>query len=361
MVNHALTNLSLRVKLRRVADLLFFTNLALSCEGVFLCRNDRETMNIVITGSVAYDYLMTFPGYFRDHFLPEKLDSISLSFLVETLNRRRGGVAPNIAYTLALLGERPHIMATVGEDFEEYRTWLEAKGIDTSGMQVVPGVFTASFFCNTDRSNAQIASFYPGAMSYAARLSFSDLKGPAPDLAVISPNDPEAMKQYVVECQEMSIPYLYDIGQQIVRLGPADIKIGIEGAHALFVNDYEYSLVEKVTGMKGQDILKHVKLLVVTRGEHGATIYTSDSEVNVPVVPPKRIADPTGVGDAFRGGFLAGYSHGWDWQTCGQMGALAATYCLEQEGTQSHNYTPAEFVARYREHFDDQGLLNALS
>ena len=317
-------------------------------------------MNILITGSVAYDYLMTFPGYFKDHILPEKLDSLSLSFLVETLNRRRGGVAPNIAYTLALLGERPHIMATVGEDFEDYRAWLEGKGVDTARMQVVPGVFTASFFCNTDRANAQIASFYPGAMGYAARLSFHDLTAPLPDLAVISPNDPLAMEQYIAECREMGIPYLYDPSQQIVRMTGADLKNGIEGAYALFVNDYEFSLVQKMTALTAQDILNDVKLLVVTRGEHGATIYADGREVSVSVVPPQRIADPTGVGDAFRGGFLAGYSRGWDWQTCGQMGALAATYCLEQEGPQGHYYTLPEFVARYRQHFDDQGLLDIL-
>jgi adenosine kinase len=310
---------------------------------------------------------MTFPGYFRDHILPEKLASISLSFLVDSLNRRRGGVAPNIAYTLALLGERPHVMATVGEDFEEYRAWLESKGVDTSGAQVVPGVFTASFFCNTDRANAQIASFYPGAMAYATRLSFHNLPTLFPDLAsqridlaVISPNDPKAMEQYMAECIELGIPYLYDPSQQIVRMTGADLKHGIEGAYALFVNDYEFGLVQKMTAMTAQDILDHVKLLVVTCGENGATIYAGGSEVSVPIVPAERIADPTGVGDAFRGGFLAGYSRGWDWQTCGQMGALAATYCLEQEGPQGHCYTPAEFVARYRKHFNDQGLLDAL-
>ena len=317
-------------------------------------------MNILITGSVAYDYLMTFPGYFKDHILPEKLDSLSLSFLVETLNRRRGGVAPNIAYTLALLGERPHIMATVGEDFEDYRAWLEGKGVDTARMQVVPGIFTASFFCNTDRANAQIASFYPGAMGYAARLSFHDLTAPYPDLAVISPNDPLAMQQYMAECREMGIPYLYDPSQQIVRMTGADLKNGIQGAYALFVNDYEFGLVQKMTALTAQDILNDVKLLVVTRGEHGATIYADGREVSVSVVPPERIADPTGVGDAFRGGFLAGYSRGWDWQTCGQMGALAATYCLEQYGPQGHTYTPAQFVERFRQHFDDEGKLDIL-
>jgi len=317
-------------------------------------------MNIVLTGSVAYDYLMTFPGYFRDHLLPDKLASVSLSFLVDSLIKRRGGIAPNIAYTLALLGGRPRVMATVGEDFEDYRQWLESHGVDTAAMKVVPGVFTASFFANTDRANAQIASFYPGAMAHAAELSFHMLPAPRPDLAVISPNDPGAMEQYIRECGELGIPYLYDPSQQLVRMAGPELKRGIEGAFALFVNDYESGLVEKMTGLTVEDIQRHVRLLVITRGEHGSTIYADGQEVCVPIVPPERIVDPTGVGDAFRGGFLAGFSRGWDWQTCGQMGALAATYCLEQAGTQSHSFTPAEFVARYRKHFDDHGLLDGL-
>ena len=317
-------------------------------------------MNILLTGSVAYDYLMTFPGYFRDHLLPDKLAQVSLSFLVDSLIKRRGGIAPNIAYTLALLGGRPRVMATVGEDFEDYRQWLESHGVDTAAMQVIPGVFTASFFANTDRANAQIASFYPGAMAYAAQLSFHTLPAPRPDLAVISPNDPGAMEQYIRECQELGIPYLYDPSQQLVRMAGPELRQGIEGAFALFVNDYESGLVEKMTGLTVADIQRYVRLLVITRGELGSTIYADGQEIQVPIVPAEKIVDPTGVGDAFRGGFLAGFSRGWDWATCGRMGALAATYCLEQAGTQSHAYTPAEFVARYRQHFDDHRLLDGL-
>ena len=317
-------------------------------------------MNIVLTGSVAFDYLMTFPGYFRDHILPDKLDSISLSFLVTTLDRRRGGIAPNIAYTMALLGETPYIMATVGEDFSEYRAWLESKGIHTQGMQVVPGVFTASYFCNTDLSNAQIASFYPGAMGYAAQLSFHKWEGEKPDLVVISPNDPGAMRQYVTECRELGIAYLYDPSQQIVRMTSEELREGIEGAFALCVNDYEEGLVHKMTDMSTEEIMKRVQFMVVTRGEKGSTIYADQQEFQVPIVPADQIIDPTGVGDAFRGGFLTGYARGLDWVTCGQMGALAATYCLEQKGTQSHNYTRAEFLTRYKKHFTANQKLEEL-
>lgn len=317
-------------------------------------------MNIVLTGSVAFDYLMKFPGYFKDHILPDKLDAISLSFLVESLVLHRGGVAPNIAYTLALLGGHPRIMATVGEDIESYRTWLGSKGIDTTAMHIITGVFTASFFANTDRSNAQIASFYPGAMAYASQLSFKELAGEKPDLVMISPNDPQAMNKYVIECQELDLPYLYDPSQQLVRLESADVKRGIEGARALFVNEYEFALIQKMTGMSEADVLKAVQFMVVTCGKDGANIYAGSEVYQIPIVVPNQVVDPTGVGDAFRGGFLTGYGLGMDWETCGQIGALAATYCIEQPGPQGHSYTPAEFVERYRQIWDDHGKLDLL-
>lgn len=317
-------------------------------------------MDILLTGSVAYDYLMKFPGYFRDHFLADKLDSISLSFLVESMVRRRGGVASNIAYNLALLGGRPRVYASVGEDFKEYRDWLEKQGVDTSEMRVIPGEYTASFFVNTDRSNSQIASFYPGAMAFADQLSLHELNGDLPDLIVISPNDPKAMIRYVKECRELDIPYLYDPSQQIPRLEDDQLRIGVEGAYALFVNDYEFGMIQKKTGMTPSEVLGSTDFTIVTYGEEGSVIYTKEGDYHIPVVPPKEIVDPTGVGDAFRGGFLTGYSRGWDWETCGRMGALAATYCLESDGPQGHKYTREAFRERYRIHFDDRGVLDEL-
>lgn len=317
-------------------------------------------MDIILAGSIAYDYLMKFPGRFADHILPEKLNSISLSFLVDSMVRLRGGIAPNIAYNLALLGGKSRLLAAVGEDFEEYRLWLEEHGVDTSLVRVVPGVNTASFFANTDRDNNQIASFYPGAMSFASELSLYDLEGHDPDLVVISPNEPLAMNRCVQECQELFIPYFYDPSQQIVRMEGEALRKGVEGARALFVNDYEFSLIQKATGMDQKDILDHVQFLVVTLGEKGTAIYTSDETLEIPVVPTKKIVDPTGVGDAFRGGFLYGYSKGWDLPFCGRLGALSATYCLEANGPQGHYYTPKDYVTRFREHFDDGGLLDEM-
>lgn len=317
-------------------------------------------MTIVCTGSIAYDYLMTFPGHFRDHILPDQLDHISLSFLVDNMVRQRGGTAPNIAYTLALLGERPLMVGTVGEDFEDYRAWLESKGINTGFTRVIPGKFTASFFVNTDLSNNQIASFYTGAMAHAAEIALSDLQAHHPELIVISPNDPTAMDVYAQQAKTLGIPYLYDPGQQIVRVSPDVLRRGVENAHSLFVNEYEFGLLQKHTRLSQQQIMGLVELLVVTLGAEGAVVYANGDEYRIPIIPPQRIVDPTGVGDAFRGGFLRGFRLGLDWQTCGQMGALAATYCLEQPGTQNHSYTPTEFIARYREHFDDRGALNIL-
>ena len=317
-------------------------------------------MKIACTGSIAYDYLMSFPGYFKDHILPENLANISLSFLVDSMVRLRGGTAPNICYTLALLGEKPLLVGTVGEDFFEYREWLESHGIDTQYVKKIDGVFTASFFANTDLSNAQICSFYSGAMKFAADVKIRDIRPVAPELVVISPNDPTAMDLYVSECVDQHIPYLYDPGQQVVRSAPDELRRGAENAQSLFLNEYEYQLLKKHTGLTDQHLMNHLEYMVVTRGESGAALYTRDQQFTISVVPPVEIVDPTGVGDAFRGGFLRGLSLGLDWQTIGQMGALAATYCLEQRGTQAHHYTIDEFIQRYRQHFDDGGALDIL-
>jgi adenosine kinase len=260
---------------------------------------------------------------------------------------------------MALLGGRPRVMATVGEDFEEYRRFLEGAGVDTALMAVVPGKFTASFFATTDRSNAQIASFYPGAMAEAARQSLRTVR-PRPDLVVISPNDPVAMKNFAGECRELSIPYLYDPSQQVLRLEGAELARDLECAHFLFVNDYEFGLICKKTGLDLQHMLHHVDILVVTRGADGASIYADGQEILIPVFPTDKIVDPTGVGDAFRGGFLTAYRRGLDWKLCGEVGALAAAYCLEQTGPQGHHYTPQEFITRFRAQFDDSGKLDCL-
>jgi adenosine kinase len=221
-------------------------------------------MRIVVTGSIAFDYLMSFPGKFTEHFLPEHFSRVSLSFLVDTMDKRRGGCAPNIAYTLALLGERPLLMATAGQDFPEYRRWLEAAGVDTTLVKEVADKFTASFFCSTDEANNQIASFYTGAMAHASELSFRTV-GPV-DLVIISPNDPAAMTQYAEECRAMGIRYVFDPGQQCARMSGDELADGIRGAFVVICNDYELELIREKTGLGEADILERAGVLVVTRG-----------------------------------------------------------------------------------------------
>ncbi len=306
-------------------------------------------MNIIVTGSIAFDYLMSFPGSFSEHLLPDHLAKVSVSFLVDSMDKRRGGCAPNIAYTLALLGERPRLMGTAGQDFEEYRHWLDAAGVDTSLVKIIDGKFTASFFCSTDKDGNQIASFYTGAMAHAAELSFRPLDGC--ELAIISPNDPAAMVQYAEECRTLSIPYIFDPSQQVARLSAGELREGVAGAYIVVCNEYEFEIIRQKTGMAEDDLLLHTEALVVTRGEQGASIITNGGTTHIPAVPPKRIVDPTGVGDAFRAGFMKGLAMGAPFDVCGRLGSVAATYVLEHLGGQSHAYTLEEFAERYKEHF----------
>jgi len=311
-------------------------------------------MKLVVTGSIAFDYLMSFPGKFTEHFLPEHMHRVSLSFLVDTMDKRRGGCAPNIAYTLALLGERPLLMATAGQDFGDYRAWLDAAGIDTSGVKVVADRFTASFFCSTDQANNQIASFYTGAMANAGELSFRQVSALGEDgLVIISPNDPAAMVQYAQECSTLGLRYIWDPGQQCARMDGAQLAEGLSGAYMCIVNDYEFELLRQKTGLSESAMQQQVRLLVVTRGENGCSVWSGGERTDVAAVPPIRIADPTGVGDAFRGGFMKGLAIGSTPSDCARLGSVAAAYALEYLGGTSHSYTVEEFNQRYAATFGD--------
>jgi adenosine kinase len=305
-------------------------------------------MKIIVTGSIAYDYLMSFPGEFSELILPEHLSRLSLSFLVDTMDKRRGGCAPNIAYTLALLGERPRLMGTAGQDFTEYRAWLEAANIDTSLVKVIEDKFTASFFCNTDQKNNQIASFYTGAMANSGELSF---RGLPCDLTIISPSDPQAMVQYAEECRALGIRHIYDPGQQVSRSSPEELKAGIIGATILICNDYEFEVIRQKTGLDEAAVLERSEALIITKGEKGSSILLKDRQIDIPVVPEERVLDPTGVGDAYRGGLMKGLALNAGWEVAGRMGSVAATYALEHVGGTSHAYTWADFVKRYEAQF----------
>jgi adenosine kinase len=306
-------------------------------------------MKIVVTGSIAYDYLMSFPGRFTEQLLREHVHRVSLSFLVDTMDKRRGGCAPNIAYTLALLGERPLLMATAGEDFGEYRQWLEAAGIDTTHAKQIDGKFCASFFCSTDVDHNQIASFYTGAMADAGQLSFRGVRDCG--LAIIAPNDPGAMVQYAEECRTIGIPFIFDPGQQCARMSGDDLRDGLTGAAIVICNDYELELIRQKTGLSERDILALAHALIITRGENGSSVVTADSWVDVPAAVPNRIVDPTGVGDAYRGGLMKGIVLDLPYETCAKLGSVAAAYALEHLGGLSHSYTWDEFKRRYQEHF----------
>ena len=311
--------------------------------------HNQAYKKLVVTGSIAFDYLMSFPGKFTDHFIQEHMSRVSLSFLVDSMDKRRGGCAPNIAYTLALLRERPRLMATAGQDFAEYREWLKAAGVDCSLVAQVDGKFTASFFCSTDTENNQIASFYTGAMAHAAELSFRTAHGC--DLAIIAPNDPSAIVQYAEECRALKIAYIFDPSQQVARLSGDELRDGLIGSKILICNDYEFEIIRQKTGMDEAEILRHTDALVVTRGEKGSSVLQKDRRIDVPAVAPHRIVDPTGVGDAFRGGFMKGLAAGADYEVCARIGSVAATWALEHLGGQSHAYTWDEFRERYAQHF----------
>jgi len=307
-------------------------------------------MNIVITGSFAFDYIMHFPGYFTDHILPDKLDRISLSFLVDDMQRVYGGCAPNIAYSLALLGEHPRLMATAGKDAGEYVQWLNEQGVDTSLMKICDDCFTASFFVSTDLAQNQIASFYTGAMARARDLSFYQVT-PRPDLTIISPNDPLAMARYARECRELGIPYIYDPSQQVARVGGDELIDGLTGAYLLIMNDYEYGILRKKTGLNQDELLRRVPTIVVTCGEKGSEIITGTETIHIPIAQPKAVLEPTGVGDAFRAGLIKGLAYNLPWPVTGRIAALAAVYVLEHPGPQPRPYTRQEFAWRYRENF----------
>jgi adenosine kinase len=308
------------------------------------------TVRIVVTGSLAYDYIMDFPGNFKDHVLPDKAHMLTVSFLVDSMRRMRGGVAGNIAYSLALLGERPLVVASAGEDFGEYREWMERQGIDASGIVEIEDEFTASAFINTDKASNQIVAFYPGAMAQAKNLSLLDLGLGTDDLVVISPTDPEAMSRYADECRQLEVPFLFDPGKQTPRLEGDDILTGMTGASMLIGNDYEFAMMAQKTSRTEEELISATPLTVVTRGEQGSTIYTAEAdgeEVEIPIAPVTDVVDPTGAGDAYIAGLVFGLARRFPLPVVGRIAALTAAYAVEQRGCQEHHFTPAEFAERY--------------
>ena len=306
-------------------------------------------MAILITGSIATDHLMTFPGRFSDSLVADKIDKVSLSFLVEELEIRRGGVAPNIAFGMGCLGLSPVLVGSVGPDFADYESWLQRHGVDTRGVHVSDSAHTARFVCTTDVEQNQIASFYPGAMSESRNIELKPIVDSldSADVVLIGANDPLAMTRHTEECRFRGYPFAADPSQQLARMEGEEIKPLIEGAAYLFTNEYESALIEQKTGWNAADIAGMVEVRVTTMGPAGAKIERRGCEpVFVTVPDEERKADPTGVGDAFRAGYLAGQAWGVSDERSAQVGSLVATYVIETVGTQEYELAQRHFLER---------------
>jgi adenosine kinase len=314
-------------------------------------------MKIGVAGSVGLDHLMTFSGKFTDSFVAGSLEKVSLSFLVDSLDVRRGGCAANICYGMGVLGLNPVLIAAVGKDWTDYEAWLSRHGVDTSHALISTTLYTAHFMVTTDDDLNQIASFFPGAMSEARNIELAPImeKTGRFDMVVISPDDPQAMLNHADVCRKEGIAFAADPSQQMARMSGEEIKLLIDGASYLFLNEYELALAMQKTGWSDREILEHVKIRVVTLGSKGAKVESAAGEfVQVGVLQEKSKTDPTGVGDSFRSGFIAGLAWGLNHERCAQLGSLIATYVIETMGTQEYRFTSAEFLARFEQTYGAQ-------
>ena len=309
-------------------------------------------MKIAVAGSVGRDHLMTFPGKFTDSLVAGSLEKVSLSFLVDGLDVRRGGCAANIAFSMGILGLNPILLAAVGKDWVDYEAWLTSHGVVTSHVWVSETLHTAQFMVTTDTELNQIASFFPGAMSEARNIELGLVmeKTGVFDLVVISPDDPEAMLRHTEVAQAMGVAVAADPSQQMARMSGDEIKKLISGATYLFMNEYELALAIQKTGWSDHEILARVKYRIVTLGSDGARVESTDGTfIKVGCAQEKAKVDPTGVGDSFRSGFVAGLAWGLSHERCAQLGSMIATYVIETTGTQEYRFTKDEFVARFSE------------
>ena len=305
---------------------------------------------VLCTGSIAYDYILTFKGRFKDHILLDKTHILNLSFLVDDLQKRRGGVAGNYAYNLSLLGHPAAVLATAGADAAEYRDWLVAHGVDCRGLRLLDGHISATGFTTTDMDDNQLTGYYGGAMWKAAMLGLDD-GPPEIDAVIIGPNDPGAMKRLVAECRDRGVPFVFDPAHQLPMMDGADVTDSTNGAWIVIGNDYELELIQERTRRDTKGLLELAEIVVTTLGRHGSRITTRDGSVEVPAAPAQREADPTGAGDAYRAGIVAGLLRGLDLREAGCVASLAATYAVEHVGTIEHAYSREEFCVRHRDSF----------
>ena len=310
---------------------------------------------VIVSGSIAYDRIMDYPGLFAEHILADKAHSINLSFSVEKLSVEFGGTAGNVAYSLALLGEQPEIISTAGNDFSQYKTHLRLCGIDATTVHEIPNESTAAAFILTDQGDNQIAAFHFGAGSHAYD-ALVETEGRA--LAIVSAGSVADMAALPEQYRRSGVRFLYDPGQAIPSLTPEALKGGMQGAHVVFTSDYEMSLITKKTGLDERAMLEHAENLIITYGGDGSRLLSRDGETKIPAVSKTQVVDPTGAGDAYRAGFIKGLILALPLVSCARLGSAVAAYAVEVYGTQAHKFTPQELAERYRGAYGEQLTLS---
>ena len=302
-------------------------------------------MQIIVSGSMAYDRIMTFPEYFADHILPDKIHVLNVCFQVDGVTEHFGGTAGNIAYALRLMGATPRITATIGHDYRRYYKWFENNGIDTDGIKVIDSEFTAGAYITTDKGDNQITGFNPGAMKHSSALDFASLD-PADTILIASPGNLEDMINYPRRCKELGIRYIFDPGQALPVLKGDDLIEVIEGAYLLIVNDYEFDLIQNKTELSRETLLALADNTIITLGEHGSTVYSDGKETKIAPATPSQVIDPTGCGDAYRGALLSGLATGHNLIDSARLGSICASFAVECQGTQVYTFTMDEFKKR---------------
>jgi adenosine kinase len=302
-------------------------------------------MNIIVSGSLAYDRIMDFPGHFSDHILPGKIHVLNVCFQVNGMREKFGGTAGNIAYALSLVGEKPIISAAIGHDYHRYFDWIAKNGISTDGIKIIKDEFTASAYITTDLADNQITGFNPGAMKYSSSLDFDKLN-PEDTIAIVSPGNLGDMVNYPRICKQRGIGYIFDPGQSLPVLAAGDVADAIDGCRILISNDYELEMIMSKTALDKKDLIRRAGTVIVTLGEKGSQVITADGEINIPMVKPRKVEDPTGAGDSYRGGLISGLIQGKDIEQCARMGSVCASFAVECYGTQEYRFSPEEFEER---------------
>ena len=307
-------------------------------------------MEILVSGSLAYDRIMDFPGRFSDHVVPDKIHMINVSFTVNGLVEKFGGTAGNIAYALSLLGEKPRILATLGHDYQRYFQWLEQRGIATDNIRIIPEELTASAYITTDSADNQITSFNAGAMKHPSRYD-SAKTDPSQCIAIVAPGNLQDMAEYAQTYQEMGVFCIFDPGQSLPAWNATDLAQSIGRANMLVSNDYELQMIMNITGLSVQQLLGMVPTIITTKAEEGCKLVTRAGTIEVPAVPAAKVLDPTGAGDAFRGGLIKGLVEGRPVERAVQMGAVCGHYAVQTQGTQEYSFTAEEFAVTLQNHF----------